>query len=214
MLEIGICGGTGSGKTTVVNKILDILPADHVAILSQDAYYKDNSNIPLEQRKFINFDHPDSIEFDLLLDHIEALKRGETIQMPIYSYITCTRAKETIPIESKDVIIVEGILLFTDPRIREACNVKVFVDAPSDERLLRVIKRDIIERGRNVEQTLDRYIDTVKPMHEQFIEPTKRYADIIVPLGGENMVAINILASTIRQQLGLTKDQNINTIFH
>jgi uridine kinase len=110
MLVIGICGGTGSGKTTVVNKILEILPADHVAILSQDAYYKDNSNIPLEQRKFINFDHPDSIEFDLLLDHIEALKRGETIQMPIYSYITCTRAKETIPIESKEVIIIEGIL--------------------------------------------------------------------------------------------------------
>ena len=214
MLIIGICGGTGSGKTTVVNKILDILPADHVAILSQDAYYKDNSNIPLEQRKFINFDHPDSIEFDLLIDHIEMLKRGETIPMPIYSYITCTRAKETIPIESKDVIIVEGILLYTDPRVRDICNVKVFVDAPSDERLLRVIKRDIIERGRNVEQTLDRYMDTVKPMHEQFIEPTKRFADIIVPLGGENTVAINILASTIRQKLGLSKDQNINTIFH
>ncbi len=214
MLIIGICGGTGSGKTTVVNKILDILPADHVAILSQDAYYKDNSNIPLEQRKFINFDHPDSIEFDLLLNHIEKLKKGETIPMPIYSYITCTRAKETIPIESKDVIILEGILLFTDPRVRDICNVKVFVDAPSDERLLRVIKRDIIERGRNVEQTLDRYMDTVKPMHEQFIEPTKRFADIIVPLGGENTVAINILASTIRQKLGLSNDQNINTIFH
>ncbi len=214
MLIIGICGGTGSGKTTVVNKILDILPQDHVAILSQDAYYKDNSNIPIEQRKFINFDHPDSIEFDLLLKHIELLKKGETIQMPIYSYITCTRSKETIPIQSKDVIILEGILLFTDERVRDICNVKVFVDAPSDERLLRVIKRDIIERGRNVEQTLDRYMDTVKPMHEQFIEPTKRFADIIVPLGGENMVAINILASTIRQKLGLSKDVNINTIFH
>lgn len=214
MLIIGICGGTGSGKTTVVNKILDILPQDHVAILSQDAYYKDNSNIPIEQRKFINFDHPDSIEFDLLLKHIELLKKGETIQMPIYSYITCTRSKETIPIQSKDVIILEGILLFTDERVRDICNVKVFVDAPSDERLLRVIKRDIIERGRNVEQTLDRYMDTVKPMHEQFIEPTKRFADIIVPLGGENTVAINILASTIRQKLGLSKDVNINTIFH
>ncbi|MEI6311293.1 MAG: uridine kinase [Bacteroidota bacterium] len=214
MLIIGICGGTGSGKTTVVNKILDILPQDHVAILSQDAYYKDNSNIPIEQRKFINFDHPDSIEFDLLLKHIELLKKGETIQMPTYSYITCTRSKETIPIQSKDVIILEGILLFTDKRVRDICNVKVFVDAPSDERLLRVIKRDIIERGRNVEQTLDRYMDTVKPMHEQFIEPTKRFADIIVPLGGENMVAINILASTIRQKLGLSKDVNINTIFH
>lgn len=205
MLIIGICGGTGSGKTTVVNKILDILPANHVAILSQDSYYKDNSNISLEERKLINFDHPDSIEFDLLYNHIKELKKGHSIEKPIYSYITCTRSSETIHIESKDVILVEGILLFTDKRIRDICNVKVFVDAPADERLLRVIKRDIVERGRNVEQTLERYIDTVKPMHEQFIEPTKRYADIIVPLGGENTVAINILASTIRQKLGLSK---------
>jgi len=214
MLIIGICGGTGSGKTTVVNKILDILPADHVAILSQDSYYKDNSTISLEERKRINFDHPDSIEFDLLYSHIKELKKGNSIQKPIYSYITCTRAAETITVPSKDVILIEGILLFTDKRIRDICNVKVFVDAPADERLLRVIKRDIIERGRNVEQTLDRYIDTVKPMHEQFIEPTKRFADIIVPLGGENTVAINILASTIRQKLGLNKNQDINSIFH
>jgi len=214
MLIIGICGGTGSGKTTVVNKILDILPADHVAILSQDSYYKDNSNISLEERKQINFDHPESIEFDLLYKHLTELKNGRSIEKPIYSYITCTRSSETIHIESKDVILIEGILLFTDKRIRDVCNVKVFVDAPADERLLRVIKRDIIERGRNVEQTLDRYIDTVKPMHEQFIEPTKRFADIIVPLGGENTVAINILASTIRQKLGLNKDQDINSVFH
>lgn len=214
MLIIGICGGTGSGKTTVVNKILDILPADHVVILSQDSYYRDNSDIPVEKRKFINFDHPDSIEFDLLLNHINLLKNGNSIEKPVYSYITCTRDSKTIHVKSKDVIIVEGILLFSDERIRNICNVKVFVDAPSDERLLRVIKRDIIERGRNVEQTLERYIETVKPMHEQFIEPTKRHADIIVPLGGENMVAINILASTIRQKLGLSKDQDINSIFH
>ena len=192
MLIIGICGGTGSGKTTVVNKILDILPENHVVILSQDSYYRDNSNIQMEERKHINFDHPDSIEFDLLYDHINELKNGRSIQKPVYSYI----------------------LLFSDERIRNICNVKVFVDAPSDERLLRVIKRDIIERGRNVEQTLDRYTDTVKPMHEQFIEPTKRFADIIVPLGGENTVAINILASTIRQKLGLNKDQDINSVFH
>ena len=214
MLIIGICGGTGSGKTTVVNKILEILPADHVAILSQDSYYKDNSNISIEERKLINFDHPDSIEFDLLYKHINELKKGSSIEKPIYSYITCTRSAETIHIESKEVILIEGILLFTDKRIRDICNVKVFVDAPADERLLRVIKRDIIERGRNVEQTLNRYIDTVKPMHEQFIEPTKRYADIIVPLGGENTVAINILASTIRQKLGINKDQDINSVFH
>ncbi len=214
MLIIGICGGTGSGKTTVVNKILEILPADHVAILSQDSYYKDNSDISLEERKFINFDHPDAIEFDLLLNHINELKKGNNIEKPVYSYISCTRSSETIPLQSKDVILIEGILLFSDERIRNICNVKVFVDAPSDERLLRVIKRDTVERGRNIEQTLDRYIETVKPMHEQFIEPTKRFADIIVPLGGENTVAINILASTIRQKLGITKDQDINSIFH
>ena len=214
MLIIGICGGTGSGKTTVVNKILNILPENQVAILSQDSYYKDNSNISIEERKFINFDHPDAIEFDLLYQHINELKNGHSIEKPIYSYITCTRSSETIHIESKEVILLEGILLFTDERIRNICNVKVFVDAPADERLLRVIKRDIIERGRDVEQTLDRYIESVKPMHEQFIEPTKRYADLIVPLGGENTVAINILASTIRQKLGLSKDQDINSVFH
>lgn len=214
MLIIGICGGTGSGKTTVVNKILEILPADHVVILSQDSYYKDNSHIPLEQRKFINFDHPDSIEFDLLLKHINELKKGNSIEVPIYSYITCTRDSKTITVHSKEVIIVEGILLFSDERIRNICNVKVFVDAPADERLMRVIKRDTIERGRSVEQTLERYLETVRPMHEQFIEPTKRYADIIVPLGGENTVAINILASTIRQKLGLQKNEDINSVFN
>ncbi len=214
MLIIGICGGTGSGKTTVVNKILEILPADHVVILSQDSYYKDNAHVPVEERKFINFDHPDSIEFDLLLDHINQLKEGKNIQKPIYSYITCTRDSVTIPVHSKDVILIEGILLFSDERIRNICNVKIFVDAPADERLLRIIKRDILERGRPVEQTLERYLETVRPMHEQFIEPTKRFADLIVPLGGENTVAINILASTIRQKLGLKKNQDINSIFH
>jgi uridine kinase len=209
MLIIGICGGTGSGKTTVVNKVLDILPKNQVAILSQDSYYKDNSNLSIEERKSVNFDHPDAIEFDLLLEHINELKKGHTIQKPIYSYITCTRSTETIPVESKEVIIVEGILLFTDERIRKLCNIKVFVDAPADERLMRVIKRDTIERGRDIEQTLKRYLDTVKPMHEQFIEPTKRFADIIVPLGGENTVAITILATTIRQKLGLPLNQDI-----
>jgi len=209
MLIIGICGGTGSGKTTVVNKILDILPENQVAILSQDSYYKDSSNLSIEERKSVNFDHPDAIEFDLLLQHINELKKGHTIQKPIYSYITCTRSDETIPVESKDVILIEGILLFTDERIRNICNIKVFVDAPADERLMRVIKRDTIERGRDIEQTLKRYLDTVKPMHEQFIEPTKRFADIIVPLGGENTVAISILANTIRQKLGLSLNQEI-----
>jgi len=180
-----------------------------VAILSQDSYYKDSSNLSLEERKIVNFDHPDAIEFDLLFHHINELKKGHTIQKPIYSYITCTRSTETIPVESKDVILIEGILLFTDERIRSICNIKVFVDAPADDRLIRIIKRDTIERGRDIEQTLKRYLDTVKPMHEQFIEPTKRFADIIVPLGGENTVAITILATTIRQKLGLSLNQDL-----
>jgi uridine kinase len=180
-----------------------------VAILSQDSYYKDSSNLSLEERKSVNFDHPDAIEFDLLFHHINELKKGHTIQKPIYSYITCTRSTETIPVESKDVILIEGILLFTDERIRSICNIKVFVDAPADDRLIRIIKRDTVERGRDIEQTLKRYLDTVKPMHEQFIEPTKRFADIIIPLGGENTVAITILANTIRQKLGLSLNQDL-----
>ena len=201
MLIIGICGGTGSGKTTVVNKILEILPSDHVVILSQDSYYKDNSHVPPEERKSINFDHPDSIEFDLLFDHIDELKKGNSIRKPIYSYITCTRDSSTISVQSKEVILIEGILLFSDERIRNICNVKVFVDAPADDRLLRVIRRDHIERGRTVEQTLTRYIDTVKPMHEQFIEPTKAFADIIIPNDKYNTVAIDVVRTVINQRI-------------
>ncbi len=201
MLIVGIAGGTGSGKTTVVRKIIDRLPPDEVAILPQDAYYKDNSHLPLEERQEINFDHPSSIEFPLLVRHLRMLKEGEEIQRPVYSYLSCTRAVETVPIEPKHVILVEGILILTDEELRKEIDIKVFVDADADDRLSRVIQRDIRERGRSVEKVLERYDKTVKPMHLQFIEPTKRYADIIVPQGGNNEVAINILVSIIEKTL-------------
>ncbi|HPD94312.1 MAG: uridine kinase [Bacteroidales bacterium] len=201
MLIIGIAGGTGSGKTTVVNKIIQLLPQGEVVVIPQDAYYKDQSHLPLEQRQEMNFDHPDSIEFDLLVENVKKLKNGETIEQPIYSYLTCSRAKETVTIQPRHVIIIEGILVFTCEELRNLMDIKVFVDADADDRLSRVIARDIVERGRSVNKVLDRYEKTVKPMHLQFIEPTKRYADIIVPQGGNNNVAINILTSIIEKTL-------------
>ncbi|MEN6501683.1 MAG: uridine kinase [Tenuifilaceae bacterium] len=201
MLIVGIAGGTGSGKTTVVNRIIDLLPKGEVVVLPQDAYYRDSSHLPLEQRQEINFDHPDSIEFELLVEHVKLLKEGKAVEQPIYSYLTCTRAKETITIKPRHVVIIEGILIFTCPELRNLLDIKVFVDADADDRLSRVIARDIVERGRTVNKVLDRYEKTVKPMHLQFIEPTKRYADIIVPQGGNNAVAISILASIIEKTL-------------
>ncbi len=201
MLIIGIAGGTGSGKTTVVNRIIESLPQGEVVVIPQDSYYMDNSHLPLEQRQEMNFDHPESIEFELLVEHIKKLKNGEPIEQPIYSYLTCTRAKETVPIQPRHVVIVEGILIFSCDELRKLMDIKVFVDADADDRLSRVIARDIVERGRSVNKVLERYEKTVKPMHLQFIEPTKRYADIIVPQGGNNSVAINILTSIIEKTL-------------
>lgn len=201
MLIIGIAGGTGSGKTTVVGRIIESLPQKEVVVIPQDSYYRDSSHLPLEKRQEINFDHPDSIEFELLVDHIKKLKAGCEVEQPIYSYLTCTRAKEFINILPRHVIIIEGILVFTCPELRELMDLKVFVDADADDRLSRVIARDIIERGRSVDKVLERYDKTVKPMHLQFIEPTKRYADIIVPQGGNNSVAISILTSYIEKTL-------------
>jgi uridine kinase len=201
MFIIGIAGGTGSGKSTVVNKILERIPASHVALVPQDAYYKDSSHLPLEVRQKINFDHPDSLEFDLLVEHIRELKAGRPVEQPIYSYLTCTRAVETIPVEPREVIILEGILIYTYlPLIREI-DLKVFVDADADDRLGRVIQRDMMERVRDLNKVLERYQKTVKPMHLQFIEPSKRYADLIVPQGGMNEVAISILLHTIEKKL-------------
>ena len=203
MFTIGIAGGTGSGKTTVVRKILDNIPRDRVALVPQDSYYRDSSHLPLEERQKINFDHPDSLEFDLLTEHIRMLKAGKPVKQPIYSYLTCTRSEETIPLEPKEVIILEGILIYTHMPLVKEIDIKVFVDADSDDRLGRVIERDMMERGRDVKKVLDRYQETVKPMHLQFIEPSKRYADIIVPQGGLNEVAISILLNTIEKKLKL-----------
>ncbi len=200
MLIIGITGGSGSGKTTVVNKIKRSFSSEQVTIVSQDSYYKDNTNVPLDDRQNINFDHPDSIEFDLLVEHMKLLRKGLPIDEPVYDYITSTRMPETIRVVPNPVVIVEGILLFTDKRVRELCDIKVFVDAEPDDRLIRIIERDMRERGRTAQQVIERY-GIVKEMHILFIEPTKRYADIIIPQGGENQVAITVLEATIRQKL-------------
>lgn len=201
MLIIGIAGGSGCGKSTVVKQIIKKLPKDSVTVIPQDSYYKDNGHLSPEERARINFDHPSSIEFNLLVKHLDMLKAGETIGMPIYSYLTCARAKETIPVQPKDVIIVEGILIMSNPRVRDRMDIKVFVDAEPDDRLMRIIRRDIEERGRSFGQVLDHYEKFVKPMHLQFIEPSKRYADIIVPQGGANHVAIDILTSRIKMNV-------------
>jgi len=201
MLIIGIAGGTGSGKSTVVKKILELLPEDEVAIIPQDSYYRDNKGVPMELRKELNFDHPDSIEWDLLVKQILQLKAGQPVEQPIYSYITCERSENTVPVAPKNVLIVEGIMVLTFPPLRDLMTIKVFVDADADDRLSRVLMRDIVERGRDAENVLDRYEKTVKPMHLQFIEPSKRYADIIVPQGGNNRVAIEMLASIIHRHL-------------
>lgn len=201
MLIIGIAGGTGSGKTTVVNKIINSLPAGEVAVLPQDSYYKDSSHVPVEERSKINFDEPAAIEWSLLVEHIRQLKEGRDIEMPTYSYLTCTRQEETVNVAPREVVIVEGILVLTDPVLREMMDVKVFVDADADERLIRVIARDCVERGRTPIMVLNRYQDVLKPMHEMYIEPSKRYADLIVPQGGSNVVAIQLLTDYIESRL-------------
>ncbi len=201
MLIVGIAGGTGSGKTTVVNKVIQALPEESIALIPQDSYYCDNAHLPLEQRQQLNFDHPDSIEWPLLVDHIQMLKQDQTIQQPIYSYLTCIRSSESIPVTPKPIVIVEGILILGDPGLRKLMDIKVYVDADADDRLGRVIYRDMIERGRSVKAVLDRYEKTVKPMHLEFIEPSKRYADLIIPQGGENEVGIQVLVSLIKQHL-------------
>jgi uridine kinase len=201
MLIVGVAGGTGSGKTTVVRKIIDRFPDEDVIVMPQDAYYKDNGHMPLEERQKINFDHPNSVEFSLLVEHLQRLKSGESIEMPIYSYLTCLRSEETITVKPARVVLVEGILILADNGLRNMLDIKVFVDADPDDRLGRVIQRDIVERGRSVLMVLERYHDTVKPSHLQFIEPSKRYADIIIPGGGENQVGIEVLITIIEKHL-------------
>lgn len=207
MLIIGIAGGSGSGKTTVAKRLAERLH-DHIVIVSQDSYYKDQSHLPLEERQALNFDHPNAIDWDLLTSNVKQLKEGHDIEQPVYSYITCTRSEtETVHISPAPIIIVEGILIFTCKKLMDQMDIKVYVDADDDDRLMRVIARDIRERGKDVEWVMDRYIKTVKPMHLQFIAPSKRYADIIVPQGGHNRVAINILVATIRNILKLKAEE-------
>lgn len=202
MLIIGIAGGTGSGKTTVVQKITGLLKKEEVVVIPQDSYYKDNSHLSMEERQEQNFDHPDSVDFDLLIRHLTELKQGRSIEQPVYSYITCSRSgTETVHVDPAHIIIVEGILIFTCPELRKMLDIRIFVDADADDRLSRVISRDIVERGKSVEKVLSRYEKTVKPMHLQFIEPSKRYADIIVPQGGHNRVAVDILMAAIEKAL-------------
>lgn len=201
MLVIGIAGGTGSGKTTVVRRIIEALPKDEVAVMPQDCYYKNNSHIPLEERLKMNYDEPASIEWPLLCSQLQALKDGKTVEMPTYDFLTCSRMKETVTLKPRDVVVVEGILVLTDKLLRDMMDVKVFVDADADERLIRVIRRDCIERGRTPQMVIDRYQETLKPMHELYIEPSKRYADLIVPQGGNNKVAVKLLTDYIRSLL-------------
>ncbi|MBO8448864.1 MAG: uridine kinase [Bacteroidetes bacterium] len=201
MLVIGIAGGSGSGKTTVVKAITGQLK-ENVVIIPQDSYYKDSSHLPLEERQKVNFDHPDSIDFRLLNEQLKMLKSGLSIEQPVYSYLTCSRSKtETITVRPADVIIIEGILIFTCAELRDQMDIKIFVDADDDDRLMRVMARDILERGKTVETVIERYTKTVKPMYLQFIEPSKRYADIIIPQGGHNRVAIDIISATIEKAL-------------
>ncbi len=201
MLVIGIAGGTGSGKTTVVNKIINDLPGDEVTVLSQDSYYKKNDGMTYEERCKINFDHPRAIDFDLLIEHLKELKKGNVIEQPVYSFARHNRVEDTIMTHPKKVIIIEGILIFTNKALRDLMDIKLYIYADSDERLIRRLRRDISERGRDIDEVLLRYQDTLKPMHEQFIEPSKNYADIIIPHDKYNTVAIDVVRTVINERL-------------
>jgi uridine kinase len=201
MLIIGITGGTGSGKTTVVNQIVKHLPDNEVCVISQDSYYKATDNLSYEERTKINFDHPRAIDFDLIIKHLKELKLFKTIAQPVYSFVTHNRTENTVKTHPKKVIIVEGILIFNNEELRNLFDIKIFVHADTDERLIRRVRRDIAERGRNIDEVLNRYQDTLKPMHQQFIEPTKNFADIIIPNDRHNTVAIDIVRTVINERL-------------
>ncbi|MBP5173130.1 MAG: uridine kinase [Bacteroidales bacterium] len=202
MLVIGIAGGSGSGKTTVVRAITETLKGESVVTIPLDSYYKDSSDLTDEEKRNHNFDHPDAIDWELICKQLSELKSGKSIEQPVYSYISCSRSKtETVHVDPADVIIIEGILVFTCPELRDQMDIKIFVDADDDDRLMRVMTRDIVERGKDVRWVIERYSKTVKPMYLQFIEPSKRYADIIIPQGGHNKVAIDVINNTIRKEL-------------
>ena len=198
---IGISGGTGSGKTTVANRILESVSACEVVFIQQDSYYRNIEDLPLDYRQVANFDHPDALDNDLLVRHVRMLKAGEAIELPIYDFKTNTRAMETRLVEPKPIVIVEGILVFVDARLLEQMDIKVFVDTPDDIRFIRRLRRDIAERGRTLESVIEQYVETVRPMHMQFVEPSKRHADVIIPEGGHNLVSIDLISGRIRERL-------------
>ncbi len=201
-LIIGIAGGSGSGKSTVARKIADSITPASVAFIDMDAYYRNHVELTLDERRHFNWDHPDAFDLDLLAQHLDALARGEPIQKPVYDFVTHLRDERTVRVAAADVIVLDGILLFVDERVRARCDVKVFVDTDADVRLIRRIRRDMANRGRPLEEILEQYLTTVQPMHLQFVEPSKRYADIIVPRGGHNTVAIDLIISTILRRMG------------
>ncbi|PQJ74911.1 MULTISPECIES: uridine kinase [Polaribacter] len=201
MLVLGIAGGTGSGKTTVVNQIIKHFPSDEVCVISQDSYYRATDNLSYEERTKINFDHPRAIDFELLVQHLKELKQGKIIEQPVYSFVTHNRTIDTIQTHPRKVVIVEGILIFNNEELRNLFDIKIFVHADTDERLIRRIRRDITERGRDIDEVLNRYQDTLKPMHQQFIEPTKNFADIIIPNDKFNTVAVDIVRTVINERL-------------
>ncbi len=205
-LIIGVGGGSGSGKTTVVNRIVEGIGEDHILLLEHDSYYRDLNHLPLEERMKQNFDHPSSLESELMIRHVKALKEGYSVDIPVYDFAAHTRSDKTIKASPKDIILLDGILIFTEPELRESMDIKLFVDTDDDVRLLRRIKRDIMERGRELEGVMNQYEKFVRPMHLEFVEPSKRYADIIIPRGGENVVALNMVIATIREKL-LQKEQ-------
>ncbi|MDX6696321.1 MAG: uridine kinase [Blastocatellia bacterium] len=198
---IGISGGTGSGKTTVANGILESVSAQDVAFIQQDSYYRNLKDLPLDYRQAVNFDHPDALDNDLLVHHIRKLRSGGSVELPIYDFKTHSRLNETLLIEPKPIVIVEGILIYADARLLEQMDIKIFVDTPDDIRFIRRLRRDVAERGRTVDSVIEQYLNTVRPMHMQFVEPSKRYADIIIPEGGHNLVSIDLISGKIRERL-------------
>ncbi len=198
---IGISGGTGSGKTTVANRILESAPASEVVFIQQDSYYRNLTDLPLDYRGVANFDHPGALDNELLINHLRRLKAGEPIDLPLYDFKTNSRLNETRKVEPKPIVILEGILIFAEPRLLEQMDIKVFVDTPDDIRFIRRLRRDLAERGRTLDSVIEQYIGTVRPMHIQFVEPSKRHADVIIPEGGHNLVSIDLLSGKIRERL-------------
>jgi len=198
---IGVAGGTASGKTTVSKKILDIIDPDQLAYIEHDSYYQDLSHLPVNQRQEFNFDHPDSLENELLVKHLELLLQGESVQVPVYDFAQYIRTDKLREVNPKRVILVEGILIFADRRLRKMMDIKIYVDAPPDLRFIRRLRRDVVERGRSVDHVIEQYLETVRPMHLEFVEPSKRHADVIIPRGGQNITAIQMVVAQIQRML-------------